>query len=166
MNYVCFQVCQSLSLHSFLMLPMQRITRLPLLTAAILSHCGAISDQDQENNLVFSEKETFQKCLETLNDLVTRWEIEWVVSVYTCDWSVEPSCQKCIGCLTFFIRTWTTLLMICWQGVMRGRDIARDKTSLSRLATIWISSRCQNVITALLLVSIFMLLHAPENYIF
>jgi len=66
------QVCQSLSLHSFLMLPMQRITRLPLLTAAILSHCGAISDQDQENNLVFSEKETFQKCLETLNDLVTR----------------------------------------------------------------------------------------------
>lgn len=29
--------CQSLSLHSFLMLPMQRITRLPLLVDAILS---------------------------------------------------------------------------------------------------------------------------------
>jgi len=32
------QVCQSLSMYSFLMLPMQRITRLPLLTAAIISH--------------------------------------------------------------------------------------------------------------------------------
>ena len=37
----CVQVCQALSLHSFLMLPMQRITRLPLLTAAILGHCEA-----------------------------------------------------------------------------------------------------------------------------
>jgi len=32
------QACQSLSMYSFLMLPMQRITRLPLLTAAIISH--------------------------------------------------------------------------------------------------------------------------------
>lgn len=31
-------VCQSLSMYSFLMLPMQRITRLPLLVAAILNH--------------------------------------------------------------------------------------------------------------------------------
>ena len=81
----------------------------------------------------------------------------WLVS-----WTKLPKVHRLLN----IIWTWTTLLMICWQGVMRGRDIARDKTSLSRLATIWISSRCQNVITALLLVSIFMLLHAPENYIF
>ncbi len=30
------QACQSLAMHSFLMLPMQRITRLPLLTDAII----------------------------------------------------------------------------------------------------------------------------------
>eukprot|EP00092_Neocalanus_flemingeri_P055084 GFUD01064994.1.p1 GENE.GFUD01064994.1~~GFUD01064994.1.p1 ORF type:complete len:502 (+),score=95.65 GFUD01064994.1:642-2147(+) len=39
------QACQSLSLHSFLMLPMQRITRLPLLTAAIISHLPPASPQ-------------------------------------------------------------------------------------------------------------------------
>lgn len=33
--------CQSLSLHSFLMLPMQRITRLPLLVDAILSQMNS-----------------------------------------------------------------------------------------------------------------------------
>jgi len=32
------QVCQGLSLYSFLMLPMQRVTRLPLLCSALLSH--------------------------------------------------------------------------------------------------------------------------------
>ena len=52
------QACQSLSLHSFLMLPMQRITRLPLLTAAIISH----DDPPGE----------FEDCLETLNKLVSR----------------------------------------------------------------------------------------------
>ena len=40
------------------MLPMQRITRLPLLTAAIISHSG--------------EREEFHGCLETLNRLVSR----------------------------------------------------------------------------------------------
>ena len=33
----CQEVCQGLAMHSFLMLPMQRITRLPLLTDAIAS---------------------------------------------------------------------------------------------------------------------------------
>ena len=65
------QVCQSLSLHSFLMLPMQRVTRLPLLTAAILSHCSDQDDHDQDS-LVFSEKSTYQECLRALNSLVTR----------------------------------------------------------------------------------------------
>ncbi len=31
-------VCQKMSLNSFLLLPMQRVTRLPLLLAAILKH--------------------------------------------------------------------------------------------------------------------------------
>jgi len=39
------QTCQSLSMYSFLMLPMQRITRLPLLTAAIISHLPPASPQ-------------------------------------------------------------------------------------------------------------------------
>lgn len=56
----CVQVCQALSLHSFLMLPMQRITRLPLLTAAILGHCESGE----------GERAAFQQCLETLNTLV------------------------------------------------------------------------------------------------
>jgi len=37
------QVCQNLSLHSFLMLPMQRVTRLPLLVAAITSRLHSSS---------------------------------------------------------------------------------------------------------------------------
>ena len=32
-------VCQKMSLNSFLLLPMQRVTRLPLLVAAIMKHC-------------------------------------------------------------------------------------------------------------------------------
>ena len=55
------QACQSLSLHSFLMLPMQRITRLPLLTGAILSQAGERAEYQQ-----------YQACLETLNRLVSR----------------------------------------------------------------------------------------------
>jgi neuronal guanine nucleotide exchange factor len=39
------QACQSLSMYSFLMLPMQRITRLPLLTAAIISHLPSDSPE-------------------------------------------------------------------------------------------------------------------------
>ena len=35
----CQEACQGLAMHSFLMLPMQRITRLPLLTDAIASRC-------------------------------------------------------------------------------------------------------------------------------
>jgi len=69
------QVCQSLSLHSFLMLPMQRVTRLPLLTAAILSHCSDGDDHDDDSDrdsLVFGEKTTYQECLRSLNSLVTR----------------------------------------------------------------------------------------------
>ena len=37
--------CQSLSLHSFLMLPMQRITRLPLLLVAVLNRLGPEHDE-------------------------------------------------------------------------------------------------------------------------
>ena len=67
------QVCQSLPLHSFLMLPMQRITRLPLLTAAILSHCGEgeLGEGEQEG-LLWSEVAAYRDCLNALNVLVTR----------------------------------------------------------------------------------------------
>jgi len=38
-------ICQSLSLHSFLMLPMQRITRLPLLIDAVLTRLDQTDDE-------------------------------------------------------------------------------------------------------------------------
>lgn len=50
-------VCQSLSLHSFLMLPMQRITRLPLLIDAVLTRLDQTDD----------EYSTCQLALATLN---------------------------------------------------------------------------------------------------
>jgi hypothetical protein len=37
--------CQSLSLQSFLMLPIQRITRLPLLIDAVLNHLDQTDDE-------------------------------------------------------------------------------------------------------------------------
>ncbi|KAJ2952521.1 hypothetical protein O0L34_g6837 [Tuta absoluta] len=52
--------CQSLSLHSFLMLPMQRVTRLPLLLDAVLKN---LSSEDQEY-------ETCMHALHTLNNFV------------------------------------------------------------------------------------------------
>ena len=64
------QVCQSLSLHSFLMLPMQRITRLPLLTSAIITHCCQSNNEEEES--LFSEKVVFEECLKVLNNLVTK----------------------------------------------------------------------------------------------
>lgn len=54
------QICQSLSMYSFLMLPMQRITRLPLLTAAIISH---LPPDSQDLN-------PCKEALEVLNNLV------------------------------------------------------------------------------------------------
>ncbi|XP_053625868.1 uncharacterized protein Exn isoform X3 [Plodia interpunctella] len=48
--------CQSLSLHSFLMLPMQRVTRLPLLMDAVLKN---LSREDEEH----------QSCRDALNTL-------------------------------------------------------------------------------------------------
>jgi len=55
------QACQSLAMHSFLMLPMQRITRLPLLTDAIASRLPKAS----------SELVTCREALDLLNGLVS-----------------------------------------------------------------------------------------------
>lgn len=52
-------LCQSLSLHSFLLLPMQRVTRLPLLLDAVLRHLHADDD----------EYEGCMHALATLNDV-------------------------------------------------------------------------------------------------
>merc|ERR1712228_673748 len=56
------QACQSLAMHSFLMLPMQRITRLPLLTDAIASRLPSGS----------SELQTAKQALDLLSGLVTQ----------------------------------------------------------------------------------------------
>ncbi|XP_065202931.1 rho guanine nucleotide exchange factor 15-like isoform X2 [Planococcus citri] len=55
-------ICQSLSLHSFLMLPMQRITRMPLLVDAIFSKLHPIHDQP--------DYKTFKTTLAKLNKIV------------------------------------------------------------------------------------------------
>ncbi|XP_061711875.1 uncharacterized protein LOC133521122 isoform X3 [Cydia pomonella] len=54
--------CQSLSLHSFLMLPMQRVTRLPLLLDAVLKH---LNEGDEE-------REGCMLALATLNHFVSQ----------------------------------------------------------------------------------------------
>lgn len=51
--------CQSLNLHSFLTLPMQRITRMPLLIDAVLSKMDSVNDE--------VEYKTYQLTLATLN---------------------------------------------------------------------------------------------------
>eukprot|EP00095_Tigriopus_kingsejongensis_P010586 maker-scaffold449_size167299-snap-gene-0.16 protein:Tk10586 transcript:maker-scaffold449_size167299-snap-gene-0.16-mRNA-1 annotation:"hypothetical protein DAPPUDRAFT_43086" len=53
-------VCQSLAMHSFLMLPMQRITRLPLLIQAIYNRLNSQSD----------EYSSCKEALETINKIV------------------------------------------------------------------------------------------------
>ncbi|XP_011633265.1 uncharacterized protein LOC105424636 isoform X2 [Pogonomyrmex barbatus] len=52
--------CQNLSLHSFLMLPMQRVTRLPLLADAVLSKLSMGN----------SDRISWEKVLSTLSDVV------------------------------------------------------------------------------------------------
>lgn len=53
-------VCQSLAMHSFLMLPMQRITRLPLLVDAIYNRLNTTSPEYQ----------SCKEALQTLNKVI------------------------------------------------------------------------------------------------
>ncbi|XP_073836910.1 ephexin isoform X2 [Musca autumnalis] len=55
-------LCCGLNLHSFLMLPMQRITRLPLLIDAVFSKCHPNDD----------EYENWKMCLAIMNKIVTQ----------------------------------------------------------------------------------------------
>nr|XP_018914373.1 PREDICTED: uncharacterized protein LOC109042198 isoform X2 [Bemisia tabaci] len=64
-------ICQSLSLHSFLMLPMQRITRLPLLIDAILSR---IESDDEEFQTVQITLATLNKIVEECNEGARKFE--------------------------------------------------------------------------------------------
>jgi neuronal guanine nucleotide exchange factor len=63
-------ICQSLSLHSFLMLPMQRITRLPLLIDAVLTCLDQTDD----------EYSTCQLALATLNKVSAACGVPSLVS--------------------------------------------------------------------------------------
>jgi len=54
------EICQSLSLHSFLMLPMQRVTRLPLLVSALISRLPSDAPESAEA----------RECISVLNSLV------------------------------------------------------------------------------------------------
>ncbi len=56
-------ICQSLAMHSFLMLPMQRVTRLPLLVEAIYKGLQSAGRPDDECG-------TCKEALETINKLV------------------------------------------------------------------------------------------------
>ena len=57
-------ICQSLAMHSFLMLPMQRITRLPLLVDAIYNRLNSTSPEYQ------SCKDALQTLNKVLNILI------------------------------------------------------------------------------------------------
>lgn len=63
--------CQSLSLLSFLMLPMQRVTRLPLLFDAILSR---LDSSDPEFNMCQLALATVNKCVADCNESARRQE--------------------------------------------------------------------------------------------
>jgi len=63
-------ICQSLSLHSFLTLPMQRITRLPLLIDAVLTWLSQTDD----------EYTTCQLALATLNKVSAAYNVASLVS--------------------------------------------------------------------------------------
>lgn len=55
--------CQSLTLHSFLMLPMQRITRMPLLVDAILSRMDPTTDNHDYKTLEIALATINQVCM-------------------------------------------------------------------------------------------------------
>jgi neuronal guanine nucleotide exchange factor len=58
-------ICQSLAMHSFLMLPMQRVTRLPLLVEAIYKGMGHSGKAEKEC-------QTCKGALETINKVGSR----------------------------------------------------------------------------------------------
>ncbi|CAG2054889.1 unnamed protein product, partial [Timema podura] len=64
-------VCQCLSLHSFLMLPMQRITRLPLLVDAVLTRLGPEDDEYLICKLALA---TLNKIVQECNEGARRME--------------------------------------------------------------------------------------------
>ncbi|CAL7941653.1 unnamed protein product [Xylocopa violacea] len=69
--------CQSLSLHSFLMLPMQRITRLPLLADAVLSKLPIEhEDRSQWEKVLSSLSYVVAECNEGARAAVKEMEIE------------------------------------------------------------------------------------------
>ncbi len=61
-------VCQSLNMQSFLMLPMQRITRLPLLMEAIHSRLAAATEKEGGTDREGRDKE-LEDCREALDRL-------------------------------------------------------------------------------------------------
>jgi neuronal guanine nucleotide exchange factor len=63
-------ICHSLSLHSFLMLPIQRITRLPLLIDAVLTRLDQTDD----------EYTTCQLALATLNKVSAACNVAPLIS--------------------------------------------------------------------------------------
>ena len=69
-------ICQSLAMHSFLMLPMQRITRLPLLVDAIYNRLNTTSPEYQSCKEALQTlnkvKQNFMKVLQKdkLNDTI------------------------------------------------------------------------------------------------
>ena len=93
------EACQNLAMHSFLMLPMQRITRLPLLTDAIKSRLpmdspelGTATDAMELLNNLVQECNDSARSMERMEELLIlsqqldfRWVplcITWAVSAY------------------------------------------------------------------------------------
>ncbi|XP_076671307.1 ephexin isoform X2 [Andrena cerasifolii] len=69
--------CQSLSLHSFLMLPLQRITRLPLLADAVLSKLSvAHPDRSQWERVLASLSNVVAECNEGARSAAQQVEME------------------------------------------------------------------------------------------
>ncbi|XP_044732190.1 MATH and LRR domain-containing protein PFE0570w [Chrysoperla carnea] len=70
-------ICQSLPLHSFLMLPMQRITRLPLLVDAILKRLTSDDDEYEScQSALAAVSKVVQQCNEAARNVEQRTEFK------------------------------------------------------------------------------------------
>ncbi|XP_068082157.1 uncharacterized protein Exn [Anabrus simplex] len=106
--------CQSLSLHSFLMLPMQRITRLPLLIDAVLTRLDPKDDEYQTCELALA---TLNKVVQDCNEGARRMERmeEILILSRQLDFPREIKHVPIISSSRWLVRS-GELIQLVWRG--------------------------------------------------
>jgi hypothetical protein len=130
-------VCQSLSLHSFLMLPMQRITRLPLLVDAVLTR---LDPQDDEYN-------TCRLALATLNKVsLLKVILPCILDLMFCTVTYKSSelvYVRSHGCIAFVSKTVTKVQFILH--LMLGKHYIELGSSVSIVSGYGLDERAIKV---------------------